>query len=132
MSGHFLDTNILIYAFGADQKARRAQSLLKDAAISVQCLNEFARVTLGKQAWPWADVEDALTAILELSDRIVSIDIELHAAGIGLAKRYKLSIFDALIVAAALRAECEILYSEDMQHGLVVGGSLRIVNPYRD
>lgn len=132
MSGHFLDTNILLYAFGADEKVERSQSLLKDAAISVQCLNEFARVTRGKQSWSWPDVEDALTAIVELSDRIVSIDVELHTTGIGLAKRYNLSIFDALIVAAALRAECEILYSEDMQHGLLVGDCLRIINPYRD
>lgn len=105
---------------------------MKNAVISVQCLNEFKRVTRGEQSWSWLDVEDALAAIVELSDRIVSIDVELHAAGNELAKRYKLSIFDALIVAAALRAECEILYSEDMQHGQMVGDNLKIINPYRD
>ncbi len=130
MSAHFLDTNILLYAFGTDDKAEVARSLLKDAAISVQCLNEFARVTHGKQLWSWTDVEDALTAIVELSDRIVAVDVELHATGIGLAKRYQLSIFDSMIVAAARRADCDTLYSEDMHHGLVVEGRLRIANPF--
>lgn len=132
MSAHFVDTNVLLYAFGADKKAERSRSLMKDAAISVQCLNEFARVARGKQSWSWPDVEDALTAIVELSDRIVPIDVELHATGLGLAKRHQFSIFDGLIVAAALRAECEILYSEDMHHGLVVDDRLTISNPYRD
>jgi predicted nucleic acid-binding protein len=46
-------------------------------------------------------------------------------------KRYGCAIFDALVVAAALRANCRILWSEDMHDGLVVDGRLRIANPFR-
>ena len=42
------------------------------------------------------------------------------------------AIFDALMIAAALRARCTVLYSEDMQHGMAIDGRLRIVDPFRD
>jgi predicted nucleic acid-binding protein len=48
-----------------------------------------------------------------------------------LARRYTLSHWDALIVAAALTARCDLLYSEDLQDGLVVDGRLTVVNPFR-
>jgi predicted nucleic acid-binding protein len=49
---------------------------------------------------------------------------------IDLAKRYSLSHWDSLIVAAALMADCRTLYSEDMQHGLVFDKQLAVVNPF--
>lgn len=46
------------------------------------------------------------------------------------AMRYQVSNWDALIVAAALLADCDTLYSEDMQNGQEIEGRLRIVNPF--
>jgi predicted nucleic acid-binding protein len=60
------------------------------------------------------------------------MDAETHGAAIELAEQYGFAIFDALIVAAALRADAETLWSEDMQHGMVVDGKLRIANPFRE
>ncbi len=52
-------------------------------------------------------------------------------AGIGsLIKKYDLQLFDAMIVSAALEAGCEILYTEDMHHQLLVEAKLRIINPF--
>ena len=48
----------------------------------------------------------------------------------GLAERYGLSIYDAMIVAAALDADCDILWSEDMQNGMTIEGRIAIVNPF--
>jgi predicted nucleic acid-binding protein len=48
-----------------------------------------------------------------------------------IAERYGLSIYDAMIAAAAMEAGCDTLWSEDMQHGLVLEEGLRIVNPFR-
>jgi predicted nucleic acid-binding protein len=48
------------------------------------------------------------------------------------ALRYRFSNWDALIIAAALLAECGTLYSEDMQHGQVIDGSMTIVNPFAE
>lgn len=50
---------------------------------------------------------------------------------LGLAERYGLSTFDAMIAASALHAGCDTLWSEDMQHGMTLGDGLRIVNPFR-
>lgn len=59
------------------------------------------------------------------------LDEALHKDGLRLARRYRLSVYDGMIVAAALTANCDILYSEDMHHGLIVDGRLQIVNPFR-
>ena len=50
---------------------------------------------------------------------------------IRIAERYRLSIWDAAIVASALLAECEALYTEDMQDGQVFEGRLTVVNPFK-
>jgi predicted nucleic acid-binding protein len=47
-----------------------------------------------------------------------------------LLDRYGLQVFDSKIVSAALHAGCNILYSEDMQHGLIVENKLTIINPF--
>ena len=57
------------------------------------------------------------------------ITFEIHAAAVVLAREHGLSIYDALIVAAALEAGCDTLFSEDMQHQRAFG-AMRIVNPF--
>jgi predicted nucleic acid-binding protein len=61
---------------------------------------------------------------------LVQIDRELILAAIDLRDKYQFSFWDALIVKAALQGHCEILYSEDMQHGLKVESQLTIINPF--
>jgi len=51
--------------------------------------------------------------------------------GLALAERYGLSIYDAMIASSALHADCDTLWSKDMQDGIVLDGRLRIVNPFR-
>jgi len=60
----------------------------------------------------------------------VKLSVETHETGILLAERYSLSVYDAMIAAAALQANCETLWSEDMQNGALIEGRLRIVNPF--
>ena len=57
--------------------------------------------------------------------------IETHETGLALAERYNLSTYDAMIAASALHADCDTLWSEDMQHGMALGEGLRIINPFR-
>jgi predicted nucleic acid-binding protein len=59
------------------------------------------------------------------------VDIDMHTDAVRIAEHHGYGIFDALIVAAALRADCGVLWSEDMQDGVVVDGRLRIANPFR-
>ena len=58
------------------------------------------------------------------------LTVEIHETGLGLAERYGLSTNDAMIAASALHADCNTLWSEDMQDGMVIERSLRITNPF--
>jgi predicted nucleic acid-binding protein len=132
MPGSFLDSNVLIYLASADTaKADQAEAALAEGGtISVQVLNEVANVARRRMGLSWNETRallDTLRALLA----VTPLTIEVHEAGLALAERYSLSLYDAMIVAAALEAGCERLLSEDMQDGLLIERRLRIVNPFR-
>lgn len=131
MPGSFLDTNVLLYLVGSDpEKADRAETLVSGGGvISVQVLNELANVARRKMRLGWSEVHTLLDALRDLLD-VRPITVEIHEAGLALAERHRLSVYDAMIVASALGADCDTLWSEDMQDGLLVDGRLRIVNPF--
>ncbi len=128
----FVDTNILVYAFAADDpRSARAEALIADGGIiGVQVLNEFTNVARRKLQWPWAQIEAALRVIEELFGPARPLTTAVHARAVKLARDHKLSFYDALIVAAAMDAGCNVLYSEDLQHGQRFEG-LTIENPFR-
>jgi predicted nucleic acid-binding protein len=131
MSGSFLDTDVLIYVASADaEKANVAERLLgAGGTISVQVLNEIANVARRKMAMSWDDIRAFLSALRALLP-VQPLTAELHEAGLALAERYGFSVYDAMIVAAALEAGCETLWSEDMKDGMIVEDRLRIANPF--
>jgi predicted nucleic acid-binding protein len=126
----FLDTNVLLYLLSPDAaKADRAEALIAaGGVVSVQVLNEFAYVATRKLALSIAEVREILATIRAVCI-VKSLDVETHDAGLALAEQHRLSIYDALIVAAALQAGCRVLLTEDMQHGRSFG-RLRIRNPF--
>lgn len=128
----FFDTNVLLYLLSADAgRADRAEDLLAcGGVISVQVLNEFAAVATRKLRMDWAEVGDILTQVRAVC-RVVPLTTETHDAALRLAARYRLSLYDASIAAAALDAGCRILYSEDMQHGQTFDRRLTVVDPFR-
>lgn len=127
----FVDTNVLIYAFSQDRRSTVAERLLRrGCCASVQVLNEFATVARRKLAMSWDELETALDDLRLLLAPIAPLDLDLHRMGFELARRRSFSIYDAMIVAAALRLGCETLWSEDMQDGLVLDGLLTIRNPF--
>ena len=127
----FIDTNILIYLLSEDSnKADRAETIVRaGGTISAQVLSELANVTHRKLAMSWMEINELLSLIRSLCP-IEPLTIETHDLGIFMAERYKLSVYDAMIVAAALLGGCDALYSEDMQDGLLIDNQLRICNPY--
>lgn len=127
----FLDTNVLLYVFSADAaKADRAEALLAQrGCISVQVLNEMASVASRKLGMDWDEIGEALGVICSLCE-VAALTVEVHELGLSLAARYRLSIYDAMIAAAALLAGCDTLYSEDMHDGLCLEGRLTVVNPF--
>ena len=128
----FLDTNVLLYAIGHhDRRTPKAEALIeRGGIISVQVLNELAAVAQRKLKMSWPDVTDALGAIRTLCPSVVPLTVATHDAAVLLAAKHGFHIYDALIVAAALEAGCDTLYSEDMQAGQVIARRLTIRNPF--
>lgn len=129
----FADTNILIYATLQDAEPAKAvmalETLWRTDAISVQVLNEFVNVARRKLRRSWDDVEAALAAVGETGLEIGPLRRETHDLARQLSRRHDLTIYDACIVAAALEAGCDTLWSEDMQHGRRFG-DLTVRNPF--
>lgn len=131
MPASFLDTNVLIYQLSNDlSKAERADELVrKGGTISIQVLNELANVARRKIGLGWPEVKslsDTLRALLD----VVPLDVKIHVHGLRLCERHGFSVYDGMIVAAALSAGCDTLWSEDMHAGLKIEDALTIRNPF--
>jgi predicted nucleic acid-binding protein len=126
----FFDTNVLVYTVTSDPRKQQADRILRaGGSVSVQVLNEFANVARNKLRHEWAAIEFALSQFRLSFDAVWPLTLDTHAAAIALARDNSLSFYDALIVASAIEAGCDTLYSEDMQHGRAIGG-LAIRNPF--
>ncbi len=133
----FFDTNILLYTDDRNALEKQMQSiaLLKsgwqtgNAVISTQVLQEYFAAATRKLAVP---VETARRKIELLGARteVFSIAHEDILQAIDLHHLHSFSFWDSLIVRMAQKSACNILYSEDMQDGRVIG-NLQIVNPFR-
>ena len=127
----FIDSNIVLYLLSADvAKADRAEAVIgAGGVVSVQVLNEVTNVARRKLGMAWAET-DELLAGLRSACSVEPLTVQTHDTGRRLAERYGLSTWDAMIAAAALLAGCDTLFSEDMQHGLLLDRQLRVCNPF--
>lgn len=126
----FLDTNILVYAQQTGPKAIISQDLIaQGGTISVQVLNELTNVLRKKDHRSWRDIELVLHDIDNALEPAVPLTAATSRAALALARDHGFSFYDALIIASATEAGCDVLYSEDLQHGRSIGG-LAIVNPF--
>jgi predicted nucleic acid-binding protein len=133
----FLDTNVFVYLYDSDQpeKQARARALverlgLSDAiVISTQVLQEFY-VNVTRKFARQLSADQILLATRSLASlRVVEVNVEMVFSAIGLARQFQLSFWDSLILEAALESQCELLLTEDLQHGQRIG-SLTIENPF--
>jgi predicted nucleic acid-binding protein len=133
MSGadSFFDTSVLLYLLSDDTaKADRVETLLAArGVISVQVLNEFAVVALRKLRMPLNEVREILDTIRAVCP-VEPITVDAHDRGLAVFERYKFSFYDSVLVATALIAGAQILYSEDLQHGQIIDNQLRVSNPF--
>jgi predicted nucleic acid-binding protein len=126
----FLDTNVLVYLFDLDapEKQSRAREILEAegtsgrAVLSTQVLQEFYVSVTRKLARP-LDSETAQRAVEDFSTfPVVQIDASLVLSAIARHRKEQVSFWDALIIQAALEGGASILYTEDLQHGRIIGG----------
>lgn len=134
----FLDTNLFVYTFEspATAKSRTAAKLIREAiqtrkgVISYQVVQEFFNVAFRRFSLPMTS--DEARRYLETVFRpllTLHSSESLYIAAIRLCSEKRIAWYDALIVAAALEAECEVLYTEDLQHGAQFE-HVRIRNPF--
>ncbi|MCK6395223.1 PIN domain-containing protein [Zoogloea sp.] len=126
----FFDTNVVLYLLSADaHKADVAEALLaRGGVVSVQVLNEATSVCRRKLKLPWPEVHGLLDAV-KACCTVVPLSLAAHERALQLAERFQLSLYDALICASAQEVDAEVLYTEDLQGGLVLGG-LQVRNPF--
>lgn len=131
----FIDTNIWLYAFldtGEDEKSSRAKALFQQAEpmLSVQVVNEICVNLIKKADFSEEQISQLIQSFYEKYP-IVEMDENILLAASQLRQEYAFSFWDSMVVSCALAANAEILYSEDMQDGLIVHGTLQIVNPLK-
>jgi predicted nucleic acid-binding protein len=128
-----LDTNILIYLHDIDTastKRKIAYELIAGVpVISAQVISEYLNVCSKKLKMSKHDAIGALMRWLPLCG-LAPFSIAIYDRAEKLMNKYQFQLFDAIIVASALESGCGELYSEDMQHDLLVDNTLRIINPF--
>ncbi|HYN29735.1 MAG TPA: PIN domain-containing protein [Dermatophilaceae bacterium] len=135
MARVFVDTNVLAYVFDEDSpdkqsRARAALASAEDPVVSTQVMLELFTVLTRKFARPLS-----ATAACDVLDRlsdlpVVSADAALVRKAARTATRHQLSVWDAMILEAAVEAGCSEVWTEDLATGSVLGG-VRVVDPLR-
>ena len=126
----FYDTNVLIYAFSDDSKTKIARQLISGKfSISAQVINEFVHVARRKYKKDWNNIDEAVSQILDCSSECVPLTVDLNKEARRISSVNMIPFYDALIIAAALEAKCDVLVSEDFQCGQRFG-TLTIQNPF--
>jgi len=128
----FLDSSIVLYAFTeSDWRSQKAKDLLaRGGLLSVQVLHEFIDVAQRKLKKSWKEIHHSLTIVRVFCPEPAPLTLRTHETALHIAERYRYSIYDSSLIAAALEAGCGILYSEDLQDGQVIESSLTIRNPF--
>ena len=124
------DSNVVLYLLSADaHKAEQAAQLLSGKGIiSVQVLNEDANVMRRKWQMDWDEIEEFLALVTSVC-AVHPLTLAVQQRGLAIARTHQFSLYDAMIIAVASEAGCDVLYSKDMQHGFRLGG-LQIRNPF--
>jgi len=132
MSDIALDTNILIYShFRNDERKRTiAHELLSHYPIvSTQVVSEYLNVMKRLLSIPKFELLE-LCALWMNECHIQIVEKSTINIAKQIVQRYDLQLFDSIIVATAIEADCKILYSEDMQHNMIINRQLTIINPF--
>ncbi len=130
----FIDTNILVYLSSKNEIKKNIATKflykLSNAVISTQVLGEFSNVAIRKKIL----TSDKLIEYLKHFERSFDVTViteKTIISAIKIKEKYKFSFWDSMIISAALQANCNILYSEDMHHNQIIEQKLTIVNPFK-
>ena len=129
----FLDTNVLVYTVVLDDpRAARATELVRDGCqFSIPVIGEFVTVARRKLKFPWSRIDMALAELATFCPRPAPLEWPTFLDARRIAEQYGYHLYDSQVIAAALSAGSQTLWSEDMQDGQLIDGRLTIRNPFR-
>lgn len=141
MSLNFIDTNVWLYRLFNDQRIEPNERERKrkiateitqksNLVISTQVINELSVNLLKKANFQEEEVKQVIQSLYNRC-QVISFDLILLESASNLRLHYQFSFWDSLIIASALSVHAEILYSEDMQDGLIIMNKLTIINPFK-
>lgn len=128
---YFVDSNIWLYLFQNDlNKKQIAQNLFSlQPTISTQVLQENCNVCLRKFKMQVSDIQlhiqnlQQYCQVVEITENNILKALQIH-------QMYQYGFYDSLIISVALDNQCNVLYSEDLQHRQVIENQLEIINPF--
>ncbi len=129
----FVDSNVWLYALLKEQNEHKlhiAQHIIqsKNIIISVQIINEVCYQLYRNKTFSEEELKKLITGFYK-KYQVIGLEQEVLMIATDLRKNHKFSFWDSLVVACALKTNCSILYSEDMQHGFMID-QLQIINPF--
>jgi predicted nucleic acid-binding protein len=129
----FVDSYVIVYLIDSrfKEKTKKAQEILSpDFFISTQVVAKNVNVCLKRLKLNKETAFDFATRIMKRF-RVLQISEEILAKSFEISLKYQFSSWDSIILSTALLNQCSIVYSEDMQDGLVIYNSLTIINPFK-
>jgi len=129
----FIDTNILLYCYSDSEPYKKRMAIDvsngENVFISTQVLKEFSNILFKKFKMDWDIIKKSIDEVIE--NYLIFINHpETIKSACNIADKYHFSLYDSMIIASALEASCNILYSEDMQYGQLIEKKLQIINPF--
>ena len=127
-----LDTNVLIYCHSNAEPEKQKRAINFFALfpiISTQVLSEYLNVIKRKLKLPKDEIMDICMQNIEMC-KIQPVSYTTLKYARHLLDHYDFQLFDSIIIASAIEADCQILYSEDLHHGLLVDNRMKIINPF--
>jgi len=130
----FIDSNIFLYAFNNDdidkQKVATKIIMSENSSyyISLQVINEVSNNMLRKLQFTNTEIKDFINDSYERY-RVYNITKDTFLLACDIRDKYNISYYDSLILSSAINSNCNILYSEDMQHNQKIE-NLTIINPF--
>lgn len=128
----FFDTNIIVYSYSNSEADKQSIARLlistHNSYVSTQVLQELTNTLTKKFKFSYENAIDTIIECCKNNHLYINSDATILEA-CKVAARYRFSFYDSLIISAALACECSILYTEDLQNGLVIG-KLKIINPF--
>lgn len=130
----FIDTNIILYLYSNEEDKRDiALDILSNhmSFISFQVINEFINVAKKKLKRSQREI---LIAVDEIMAACLLIDFsrDIIEKAVQISERFKFSYYDSRIISSGLRAECPVLYTEDLQHNQIIENRIKIINPFQN